>query len=397
MQVRRCAVVFVEPRERLGFDLGLLVAGGTGVASVLEWMALAAHLDEEIPLDADEVRVLGQLSPGNWVDYDELAGESDRPVLERLVSKGLLISDVDDHAELRRQDDEIRDGHWRGLSAAVHRHTRWHTVDTLEAERRFGRETDRPFLERLGDPEPLVCERVDSDKRLPLARPNDTALEKLIRARVTCRNWDTSRPLAADDFAATLFRTFAARAVNDEPGIEVMKRAVPSAGGLHPTEAYLLVQNVEGVKPGLYHYHPIDHALEPLGDIGAEDTPALALRMVAGQRHFMNAHVVIVLASRFRRTFWKYRNHAKAYRAVILDAGHLSQALYLAATERGLAAFITAAVNERDIEEIFGLHPMLEGVLAVTGFGWRGELVDEVEFDPLNSVWANGGGMKKVE
>ncbi len=397
MQVRRCAVVFVEPRERLGFDLGLLVAGGTGVATAREWMALAAHLDEEILLDADEVRLLGQLSPGNWVAREALANESDMPVLERLIGKGLLISDADNHAQLRRQDDEIRNSHWRGLSAALHRHTRWHAVDTLEAERRFGNETDRPFLERLGDPEPPVCERIEADKRIPLSRPSDTALEELIRGRVTCRNWDTSKPLSADDFAATLFRTFAARAVSDEPGIEVMKRAVPSAGGLHPTEAYLLVQNVEGVKPGLYHYHPIDHALEPLGAIATDETAALALRMVAGQRHFMHAHVVIVLASRFRRTFWKYRNHAKAYRAVILDAGHLSQTLYLAATERGLAAFITAAVNERDIEEVFGLEPMLEGVLAVTGFGWRGELVDEVEFDPLNSVWANGGGMKRVE
>jgi putative peptide maturation dehydrogenase len=223
--------------------------------------------------------------------------------------------------------------------------------------------------------------------RVALERPADTALEALIRQRVTCRNWDKTKSLSTEDFSATLFRTFGARAVSEEPGIEVMKRAVPSAGGLHPTEAYLLVQNVEGMTPGLYHYHPIDHALERLRDVSAEDSAALALRMVAGQRHFMNAHVLIVLASRFRRTFWKYRNHAKAYRAVILDAGHLSQTLYLAATERGLAAFITAAVNERDIEEIFGLDPMLEGVLAVSGFGWRGELVDEVEFDPLGSVW----------
>ncbi len=65
--------------------------------------------------------------------------------------------------------------------------------------------------------------------------------------------------------------------------------------------------------------------------------------------------------------------------------------LYLAATERGLAAFITAAVNERDIEEIFGLDPMLEGVLTVSGFDWRGELVDEVEFDPLGSIWPKPG------
>lgn len=387
MHIRRCAVVFIEPRERLDFDLGRLVTGGTGVEMVREWIALAAHLDDEIALDTAEVTALGALSLEKWIDFDDACRTLPREVLERLLDKGLLLGDGDENAGTRERDEQVRTSHWRGLAATVHRHTRWSGVDTLEAERRFGEETDRPFLERLGEPETPVRERVESNQRIALGKPTDTALEALIRQRVTCRNWDVSRPLSAEDFASTLYRTFAARAVSDEPGITVMKRAVPSAGGLHPTEAYLLVQNVEGVTPGLYHYHPIDHALEPLGDIAAEDSQALALRIVAGQRHFMKAHVIIILASRFRRTFWKYRNHAKAYRAIILDAGHLSQTLYLVAAERGLAAFITAAVNERDIEEIFGLDPMLEGVLAVSGFGWRGELVDEVEFDPLGSVW----------
>lgn len=387
MHVRRCAVVFIEPRERLNFDLSQLVLGGTGVASVREWIALAAHREEEAVLEADEVAALGAFSPEEWLSLDDACKVLPNGLIDRLIEKGLLICDDGEHATAREEDEKIRASHWRGLSAVTHRHTRWHGIDTLEAERQFGRDTDRPFLDRLGAPESPVRARVDSAKRVALGKPAQTPLETLIRERVTCRNWDTSRPLSAADLAATLYRTFAARAVSDEPGITVMKRAVPSAGGLHPTEAYLLVQNVEGMTPGLYHYHPIDHALEPLGEIAARESAALALRMVAGQRHFMNAHVVIVLASRFRRTFWKYRNHAKAYRAVILDAGHLSQTMYLAAAERGLAAFITAAVNERDIEEIFGLDPMLEGVLAVSGFGWRGATIDEVEFDPLGSVW----------
>ncbi|SFN29014.1 putative peptide maturation dehydrogenase [Dokdonella immobilis] len=397
MQVRRCAVVFVEPRERLDFDLARLVSGGTGVETVLEWIALAAHLDDELLLCADEMQALGTMSPEKWVDLDSIADPAHLRVLQGLLGKGLLISDAGAQGDVRRRDEDVRASHWRGISAALHRHTRWRGIDTLEAEQRFGRESDRPFLDRLGAPEAPVRERVEPGRRIALGKAADSGLEALIRQRVTCRNWDTTRPLSTEDFATTLYRTFGARATSDEPGITVMKRAVPSAGGLHPTEAYLLVQNVEGVRPGLYHYHPIDHALEPLAEVAPEDSEALALRLVAGQRHFMKAHVVIVLASRFRRTFWKYRNHAKAYRAVILDAGHLSQTLYLAAAERGLAAFITAAVNERDIEEIFGLDPMLEGVLAVSGFGWRGEFVDEVEFDPLGSVWPNGGGMKKVE
>jgi SagB-type dehydrogenase family enzyme len=95
----------------------------------------------------------------------------------------------------------------------------------------------------------------------------------------------------------------------------------------------------------------------------------------------------VMPTSRFIRNFWKYRNHAKAYRALILDVGHLSQTLYLAATELGLAAFITAAVNEIDIENAFGLDPLEEGPLAVCGFGLRGPERNEVEFDPLNAVW----------
>ena len=96
---------------------------------------------------------------------------------------------------------------------------------------------------------------------------------------------------------------------------------------------------------------------------------------------------MVIPTSRFRRNFWKYRNHAKAYRALILDVGHLSQTMYLAATELGLAAFITAAINEVDFEQAFGLDPLEEGPLAVCGFGMRAAQRGEVEFDPLNAVW----------
>jgi putative peptide maturation dehydrogenase len=156
---------------------------------------------------------------------------------------------------------------------------------------------------------------------------------------------------------------------------------------LHATEAYLLVQYVEDIAPGLYHYHPIDHALEPIQTLFAAEAAALARKFVAAQPYFVDAHVMVIAVSRFRRNFWKYRNHAKAYRALILDVGHLSQTQYLAATELGLAAFITAAINEVDIEQAFGLDPIEESPLAVTGFGIRAAARREVEWDPLHAVW----------
>lgn len=168
--------------------------------------------------------------------------------------------------------------------------------------------------------------------------------------------------------------------------MHLLKKGMPSAGGLHATVAFLLVQHVDGVAPGLYHYYPIDHALEPIQAMSAVAAAVLAQRFVASQAYFVHARVMAVPTSSFLRNFWKHRNHAKAYRALILDVGHLSQTMYPAATKLGLAAFITAAVNKVDIEEAFGLDPLEEGPRAVCGFGLRAAERNEVEFDPLHAV-----------
>src|SRR5262249_34314533 len=132
---------------------------------------------------------------------------------------------------------------------------------------------------------------------------------ELLGRRVTCRNFDRTRALTREQFATVLQRTWGARAVQDfAPDVPLLKKGVPSAGGLHATEAYLLVQHVDGIAPGLYHYHPVEHALEPMRMLGREEAAAIARKFVAAQTYFVDAHVMVVAVSRFRRTFWKYRN-----------------------------------------------------------------------------------------
>jgi putative peptide maturation dehydrogenase len=392
MHIRRCATLLIEPRETIGFDLGALLGGETGVRTALGWVALAGHVDGEIPLDAAEVALLGELSPNAWIPFEDLATKHPREALDALLAKGLAVAQDSEDEGLRehaRRDEALRATHWRDLAAVMHRHTRWKDVDTEDAERRFSEASEQTFLERLGASPPPVRERVAPEQRIALQRSDSSALEALSDRRVTCRNYDPARAVSQADFAAIMYRTFGARVVSDyAPGVQLLKKGVPSAGGLHATEAYVLVQNVEGVAPGLYHYHPVAHALEPLRSLEPDAATALAKRFVAAQAYYAQAHVMIALVSRFPRNFWKYRNHAKAYRAVVLDAGHLSQMLYLAATELNLGAFITAAVNEVEIEQAFDLEPMEEGPLAVCGFGVRAAEKVTVEFDPQHKVWS---------
>jgi len=388
MLLRRCAVLHLEPRERLVVDLMGVSSGDSGLGRLVEWIALAPHLADEVVLSAQEAVVLGALSPSQWTTRDLLIAIHPHELIDRLATRELLVQQ-DSGVDAR--DRLVRDTHWREGSAIFHFSSRWRGVDTRNAEKRYAELSEGTFLDHLGPPPPPVIERVPDAARLRLPRPEPSPLEALLSRRVTCRNFDLSRSLSFQEFSTVLYRAFGARAVQEyAPGVELLKKGVPSAGSLHPTEAYLLVQRVEGVPPGLYYYHPVQHALEPLRDLHSDEAETLVYRLVAGQVYFVTTPVMVIPTVRFRRNFWKYRHHAKAYRATLLDIGHLSQTLYLAATELGLGAFITAAINEMDVEEAFGLNPLEEGPLAICGFGHRGPERSEVEFDPLGVVWPGG-------
>lgn len=385
---RRCSLLLLDPRETAEFDIDSLFHGGSGLRMSLRWVALAPHLGVELDVDATEREILGQLDSVQWVAVPALHARYGAAPIDRLLALGLLIGDGPESAELRARDDRLRATHWHVLSAASHAFGRWSDVDSSDALEQTGLRSLRDLVEKLGPPPGHFLARCAPQARIALERAGDSALAHIMQRRTTCRNFDSARPLPAALLAAALERVFSAQAVHAiSDDTAVVKKTSPSGGGLHPTECYVLAQSVTDITPGLYHYHAGDHALEPLPLAEGTDLAALAHRFVAGQTWFANVHAMLILAPRFDRSFWKYRNHAKAYRALILDAGHLSQTLYLVATELGLGAYVTAAINEREIEAVLELDGMGEGPIAVCGVGWRSAVRETVEFDPLRRVW----------
>ena len=251
-----------------------------------------------------------------------------------------------------------------------------------------GVDTADGLRDRHGAPPPAIIERAPASERIAMPPAPRDSFDEVLDARTTCRNFDGAALLPLELLSRLLARAFGARGeLHAADDFDVVKKTSPSGGALHPTECYLVAQRVQGLAPGLYHYHVGAHALEPLPMPADFDIAAFARVAVAGQHWFANAPVLCVLAPRFGRNFWKYRNHPKAYRALLLDVGHLSQTLCLSATDLGLGAFVTAAINEVEIERAFGLEPLSDGPLAVGGFGWRAEQREIAEFDPAGTVW----------
>jgi SagB-type dehydrogenase family enzyme len=142
-------------------------------------------------------------------------------------------------------------------------------------------------------------------------------------------------------------------------------RTVPSAGALYPIETYLVVNNVEDLARGVYHYSVKEHLLEELklGDFREEVTLA-----ALGQRMCMEAAVVFIWTAVFFRSKWKYKQ--RAYRYIYLDAGHIAQNLALSATSIGLGSCQIGALYDDELNQIVNVDGSEESAIYMSAVGY---------------------------
>jgi putative peptide maturation dehydrogenase len=387
VQLYRPHILLLQRRDTPEFSLEDLLDGGAGVLVRSHWVALAPHLDAEVPLELADLAVLDAVPASEPVEREELLGRFEPARVDALVEAGLLLSDAEAHADKRQRDARLREASWWPPAAVMQAFGRWQDVDVAAMEQQHGRRRISSMIEQYGQPPAESVAVGPVEERVALPAPMRTALDELLHKRSTCRNFDAQASLPLADLASMLHRVFGAQASDElAPGAVMLKKNSPSGGGLHPIEAFAFVQRVDGLAPGLYHYHCIDHVLEPLAGPARDELATSAHELVAGQAWFANAPVLLLMAARFQRNYWKYRNHPKAWKVIQLDAGHLSQTLYLSATELGYGAFVTGAINDRCAERLFGLDGITTGAIAVCGVGKRAPETTNVEFDPLGKA-----------
>lgn len=381
MQVRRRGQIVVQLQRVSRLDLAAVLAGRDGRHWASQWLLLSPASPDGLVVSLEQLALLQQLDEQQWQPLAALS-PAQQQQLPWLLEHGLVETDQQPLPALEQA------AHWHPLAAVFHHATRWRDADCVQAMESTGTQTVQGLRQWLGSaPPPALAERGDAAAARALPAPRHGPLQALLQRRVTCRNFDPDAALPLVALATVLAQTFGVHGMQHAGEDSVfLKRAAPSGGGLHPLEAYVLVQRVQGLAPGIYHYRCAEQALAPL-PAPAQPMAALLHAALAGQHWFADAPVLVVITARFERCFWKYRQHAKAYRALLLEAGHFSQTLYLAATEAGLGAFVTCAVNDAVLEQALGLAPMAEGVLAVCGLGQRGEQMQTMELDPVGTVW----------
>lgn len=218
------------------------------------------------------------------------------------------------------------------------------------------------FPGRRGERPAPYREYPDCLRRVELPRPvtaGGPGLWQVMGARRTLRSY-AATALTLDEVAQLLW---AAQGVT---GGELRLRTVPSAGALHPFELFLVVNRVEGLEPGVYHYHVPSGSLEFLraGELGAD-----LARAALDQDMMARAALNVALAAVVGRATWRY--HERAWRYMYLDAGHIMQNLALAATALGLGLCPIGAYYDAEVDALFGLDGDSETVMYMASIGRR--------------------------
>ena len=206
-------------------------------------------------------------------------------------------------------------------------------------------------------------------KMLPARVFPDSEFTRVLMARKTHRRF-SNQELTLEAVSQLLSLVWGVTGYVHSPMFGKLRhKTSPSAGARHPGEVYVMALRVKGLPRGLYHYHPAHHHLRT---VSTNATPERAWLYCARQDYVRNAAALFLMTAVFRRTMWKYR-FARAYRVVLLDAGHLCQTFCLVATWLGLAPFCTAALKDTLIEEDLGIDGIRESVLYVAGVGLPAE------------------------
>lgn len=218
--------------------------------------------------------------------------------------------------------------------------TQWETHDLyFHTRSRKGRNSapygaHYPYRDTIA---PLPAIKQCPHQKIPLRTPTHIAsrpLQEVLENRQSIRSYDTQATLTLEHLSAFLYRSARVKKVIDVKQDQVSQRLYPGGGARYELEIYPVVHQLDGLTQGVYHYHPLDHALCSVGGY-TDETKQLLVDAQHSTGLTELPPILFVIAARFQRVSWKYRS--MAYALVLKNVGILIQTMYLVAADMGLA------------------------------------------------------------
>ncbi|MCK9375677.1 MAG: SagB/ThcOx family dehydrogenase [Syntrophobacterales bacterium] len=186
------------------------------------------------------------------------------------------------------------------------------------------------------------------------ARKGTLSVPEAFAVRRTVRGF-AARPLSLAQISQLLW---GADGTSDPRGL----RTSPSAGATYPLDLYLVVgeRGALDLAAGVYHYLVAEHALQP---VAPGDLRPAVVRACLNQAWMAAAPVLVVITGEYRRCTGRYGQRGVRY--THMEAGNVSQNLFLAAEDLGLGAGIVGAFEDEALARALKLPPGREPLLVM--------------------------------
>lgn len=336
-------------------------------------------------------------SAGAWVPLADIAADA----LAYLMAIGMVVP--------AHEQDDAAGGPRRAGQEEAER-AGWSPADLMFHTRSTTGRHDNVFgvtypLGPAGSPEPVVRPE-QAATAIALHRPRwedlsaDPPLAVVMEGRRSTRVHG-AEPVTAAELGDLLYRTARVRALitpadggaetgyreGTGPDPRLSDRPYPGGGACYELELYITIGRCSGIPPGVYHYDPLGHQLEPVNLDGKAIDDLLSS---AGERATMAVppQLLITITARFRRISWKYEG--MAYATVMKDVGVLFQSLYLICTAMRLAPCALGSVRVDATAHAFGTDWLLEPAVGqfILGrpprtpaeYDWRWEPVNDAQW-----------------
>ncbi len=235
----------------------------------------------------------------------------------------------------------------------------------------FMEKTQYKYLEKSdqnkGLPQPPLELNYDKSKVvIDLPSPSETRipnfdLREAVEGRRSVRDY-SDEPLNLAELSWLLWCT---QGVKEVVGKTATLRNVPSAGARHAFETYILVNRVEGLRPGLYRFLATKHKLVETNS--EEDLADKITEACYRQSIVKRSAVTFIWVAVAYRMCWRYSE--RGYRYLHLDAGHVCQNLYLATEAIGSGSCAIGAYYDDEINGVLGLDGEEQFVIYVATVG----------------------------
>jgi len=230
------------------------------------------------------------------------------------------------------------------------------TLDPLDAVMRYHSETKHHFsryarapgsMDWANQPDPFRRFEGSPPIPLPVLKLDDAPCSPLYEALYR-PGAIASAPVSVRALSRFLEYALAISAWKQAGEVRWALRSNPSSGNLHPTEGYLLIDQMPGLSPfpGLYHYAAKEHALELRAEWSKESFASLV-------QGFPPHAFLFGFASVNWRETWKYGE--RAFRYCQHDVGHAIGSARIAAQTLGWRMLLLDGLADDTVAALLGV------------------------------------------